>query len=186
MLAEDISEDFSEDRRYHLYSILEYFCVSPKSSRKMAFFWEVFGSFCPLGFDLSRLPLKGRESPLWTGESRSGAWVNVPQSRLFLRPQNPSQNCVFEASELVSTKTLPSGGPGLHALLNYFGINCRFDYTYTYTLIVLGINFKSVIGGLWGYTCTLEITLTLLNSFQINFPKITLTLTLLLVFELQM
>ena len=52
-------------------------------------------------------------------------------------------------------------------------------------LIVLGINFKSVIGGLWGYTCTLEITLTLLNSFQMNFPQITLTLTLLLVFELQ-
>ena len=38
-------------------------------------------------------------------------------------------------------------------------------------LIVLGINFKSVIGALWGYTCTLEITLTLLNCFQINFPK---------------
>ena len=49
-------------------------------------------------------------------------------------------------------------------------------------LIVLGINFKSVIGALWGYTCTLEITLTLLNCLQINFPKITLTLTLLLVF----
>ena len=28
---------------------------------------------------------------------------------------------------------LPSGAPGLHALLNYFGINFRFDYTYTYT-----------------------------------------------------
>ena len=27
----------------------------------------------------------------------------------------------------------PSGAPGLHALLNYFGINFRFDYTYTYT-----------------------------------------------------
>ena len=48
-------------------------------------------------------------------------------------------------------------------------------------LVVLGINFKSVIGALWVYTCTLEITLTLLNCFQINFPKITLTLTLLLV-----
>ena len=40
-------------------------------------------------------------------------------------------------------------------------------------LIVLGINFKSVIGALWGYTCTLEITLTLLNRFEINFPEIT-------------
>ena len=53
-------------------------------------------------------------------------------------------------------------------------------------LIVLGINFKSVIGALWDYTCTPEITLTLLNCFQMNVQKITLTLTLLLVFELQM
>ena len=55
-------------------------------------------------------------------------------------------------------------------------------------LIVLGINFKSVIRALWDCTCTPEITLTLLNCFQINFQKITLTLTLLLanIFELQM
>ena len=52
--------------------------------------------------------------------------------------------------------------------------------------IVLRINYKSVIGALWDYTCTPEITLTLLNCFQINFPKIPLTLTLLLAFELQM
>ena len=51
-------------------------------------------------------------------------------------------------------------------------------------LIVLGINFKSVIGALWGYTCTLETTLALFNCFQINFSKITLTLPLLSVFEL--
>ena len=38
------------------------------------------------------------------------------------------------------------------------------------------INFKSVIGALWGYTCTREMTLTLFNCFQIHFPKITLTL----------
>ena len=47
--------------------------------------------------------------------------------------------------------------------------------------IVWGINCKSVIGAFWDYTCTPEITLTLLNCFQINFPKISLTLTLLLV-----
>ena len=52
--------------------------------------------------------------------------------------------------------------------------------------IVSGINYKSVIGALWDHTCTPEITLTLLNCFQINFPKITLTLTLLLVFELEL
>ena len=28
---------------------------------------------------------------------------------------------------------IPSGAPGLHALLNYFGISFRFVYTYTYT-----------------------------------------------------
>ena len=38
-------------------------------------------------------------------------------------------------------------------------------------LIVLGINFKCVIGALWDYTCTPEITLTLLNCFQVNFQK---------------
>ena len=37
--------------------------------------------------------------------------------------------------------------------------------------IVLGINCKSVIGALWDHTCTPEITLTLLNCFQINFPQ---------------
>ena len=70
-------------------------------------------------------------------------------------------------------------------------------------LIVFEINFKSVIGNcffgpisgvcegnlhlsypalgcapLWDYTYTPEITLTLLNCFQINFQNITLTLTL--------
>ena len=43
--------------------------------------------------------------------------------------------------------------------------------------IVLGINYESVIGALWDCTCTPEITLTLLNGFQIHFPQITLTLT---------
>ena len=50
MFAEDISEDFSEDRRYQFYWILEYFRISSKSSRKIAFFWKVFGSFLPSGF----------------------------------------------------------------------------------------------------------------------------------------
>ena len=64
--------------------------------------------------------------------------------------------------------TVPSGAPGLHALLNYFGINLRFDYSYTCTFHCLGINYKSVIGALWDCTCTPEITLTLLNGFQIT------------------
>ena len=38
MFAEDISEDFSEEKRYHIYWILEYFWISSKSSRKIAFF----------------------------------------------------------------------------------------------------------------------------------------------------
>ena len=51
MFAEDISEDFSEDGRYHFYWFLEYFWISSKkSSRKIAFFWEAFGGFYPLGF----------------------------------------------------------------------------------------------------------------------------------------
>ena len=33
---------------------------------------------------------------------------------------------------------LPSGAPGLPALLNYFGTNFRFDYTYTYTFNCFG------------------------------------------------
>ena len=40
MFAEDIAEDFSEDRRYHVSWILEeYFWISSKSSEK---FSEVF------------------------------------------------------------------------------------------------------------------------------------------------
>ena len=35
-------------------------------------------------------------------------------------------------------KSLPSGAPGLHALLNVFGINFPFDYTYTYTFHCFG------------------------------------------------
>ena len=35
-------------------------------------------------------------------------------------------------------KILPLGAPGLHALLNYFGINFCFDYTYTYTFHCFG------------------------------------------------
>ena len=50
MFAEDISEDLSADRGHHFYCILEYFWISSTSSQKIAFFWEVFGSFCPLGF----------------------------------------------------------------------------------------------------------------------------------------
>ena len=61
--------------------------------------------------------------------------------------------------------TVPSGAPGLHALLNYFGINFVLITLTLTPLIVVGINFKSVIGALWGHTCTLEITLTLLNCF---------------------
>ena len=38
MFAEDVSEDFSEDRREHFYWILEYFWISSKSSWKIAFF----------------------------------------------------------------------------------------------------------------------------------------------------
>ena len=34
--------------------------------------------------------------------------------------------------------SLPSGAPGLHALLNYFGINFCFAYTYTYTFHCFG------------------------------------------------
>ena len=50
MFAEDISEDASEDRRYHFYWFFKYLWISSKSSRKIAFFWEVFGSFYALGF----------------------------------------------------------------------------------------------------------------------------------------
>ena len=48
MFAEEISEEFSQDRRYHFHCFLEYFWISSKSSQKIALFWEVFGSFLPL------------------------------------------------------------------------------------------------------------------------------------------
>ena len=68
--------------------------------------------------------------------------------------------------------------------LHDFGINFRFDYTYTYTYTLHrfgNYNYKSVIGAVWDYTCTPEITLTLFNCFSNEFPKNTLTLTPLLV-----
>ena len=107
--------------------------------------------------------------------------------------------------------TLPSGAPGLHTLLNYFGIIFRFDYTYTYTfhcswnqcqecnrklfwgpipgMCKGNMYLSSPAPGaapLWDYTYTPEMTLTLLNSFRINFQNITLTLTHFIVFELRM
>ena len=71
---------------------------------------------------------------------------------------------------------LPSGAPGLHALLNYFGTNFVLITLTLTPFIVLGINYKNVIGGLWDYTCTPEITLTLLNCFQIISNKLHLHL----------
>ena len=60
--GEDFAEEKNVRRRYfrrflrrskiwyHFYWILEYFWISSKSLRKIAFFWEVLGSFYPLGF----------------------------------------------------------------------------------------------------------------------------------------
>ena len=56
MFAEEISEDFSEDRKYHFHWILVDFWISSKSSRKIAFFWEVFGSFTLWVFTLKPFP----------------------------------------------------------------------------------------------------------------------------------
>ena len=52
MFADDISADFffSENWRYRFYWILEYFWVSSKALWKIAFFWELIGSFCSLSF----------------------------------------------------------------------------------------------------------------------------------------
>ena len=83
-----------------------------------------------------------------------------------------------------------------HILLEIISVLITLTLT---PLIVFGINFKSVIGNWFGdqlpgcvkeicispplrldvlldYTYTPEITLTLLNCFQINFQNITLTL----------
>ena len=38
LFVEEISEDFSEDRRYHFYGILEHVWISSKSSQKFSFF----------------------------------------------------------------------------------------------------------------------------------------------------
>ena len=77
--AEDMSEDFSKIcsiRRYPFYWVLECFWISSTSSRRIAFFWEVFGSVYPLGFyplAVSRefFWLKFQETPL-------GSWMSAP------------------------------------------------------------------------------------------------------------
>ena len=82
---------------------------------------------------------------------------------------------------------IPSGAPGLHALLHYFGINFRFDHTYTNTFncfleLISRVQWEMCKGNLYlcspAPTYTPEITLMLLNCFRINFPNIRLTLTL--------
>ena len=45
-------------------------------------------------------------------------------------------------SKLQRVFALPSGAPGLHAFSNYFGINFRFDHTYTYTFNRFGNWFQ--------------------------------------------
>ena len=47
MFAEDISEDFSEDTRYHLYWIFDYFRMSWKSSVEDCFLLRSFQKFLP-------------------------------------------------------------------------------------------------------------------------------------------
>ena len=118
-----------------------------------------------------RTPARPQGGSLW---KKFQSFSNSPREYRW-EPPRPSNSRHW--------KPLASGAPGLHAL-QFFGINFVLITLTLTPLIVFGINFKSVIGGLWGYTCTLEIALTLLNSFQINFAKITLTLVL--VFELQM
>ena len=56
MFAEDISENFSEDRRYHFYWILEYFLMYSESSRKIAFSDRFSDVVTLRGFTLSPFP----------------------------------------------------------------------------------------------------------------------------------
>ena len=59
MFAEDISEDFSEDRKYHFYWILEYFWISFEIFAEDCFLLRSFRKFLPSGFvPLSRFQKK--------------------------------------------------------------------------------------------------------------------------------
>ena len=61
-------------------------------------------------------------------------WVGTSRDQKNFMRENFGLN--FRFPLLLSE--LPSGAPGLHALLNYFGINFRFEYIYTYTLNCFG------------------------------------------------
>ena len=82
MFAEDISEDFSEDRRYHIYWILEHFWISLKCLWKITLFGEVFCEFLASGFlPLSRFQVKGKERRRWPVEldrTKNGGKGNRP------------------------------------------------------------------------------------------------------------
>ena len=57
-----------------------------------------------------------------------------PQKTAGTRRKPQIGVCPFRFVPLSAAQsTHHQGFPGLHALLNYFGINFRFDYTYTYT-----------------------------------------------------
>ena len=53
--------------------------------------------------------------------------INFQNFTLTLTP------LIFFKIRMYSRRPQGSGAPGLHALLNYFGMNFRLDYTYTYT-----------------------------------------------------
>ena len=59
---------------------------------------------------------------IWTYPEKSGTppWFGNPPGLASLK-------------KIKIHSFIPSGAPGLHALLNYFGVNFRSDYTYTYT-----------------------------------------------------
>ena len=54
------------------------------------------------------------------------------------RVRVPQRTSMLSQGYLVDVSDIPSGAPGLHALLNYFRISFRFDYTYTYTFNCFG------------------------------------------------
>ena len=72
----------------------------------------------------------------WTSPESSGRKflpeICVKKGQYFPLLRNGPSTLVFQDISQGYFR-IPSGAPGLHALLNYFGINFRFDYTYTYT-----------------------------------------------------
>ena len=87
-----------------------------------------------------------QKKPQMPGAHKIGAAISRPRiagrkisdMRLVFWESRFSVDLFAEKGTVFRRRRVPSGAPGVHALLNYFGFNFRFYYTYTCTFHCFG------------------------------------------------